>query len=100
MNMAPTRWKTLPIAAIAAALIGAAPVPGETWAAGWFSAPFAPTAVQPATTPAIFSNQTVRNVVRIDASGRTLRLKLTNELGIVPIAVAAVHVALVDAAGR
>lgn len=98
--MASTQWKTLPLAAIAAALIGAAPASDENWAAGWFSAPFAPTAVQPSTTPAIFANQTVRNVVRVDAPGRALRLKLTNELGIMPISVASVHVALVDTTGR
>jgi len=89
----------LSLIALAFPLMAATPVAKPDWAAGWFSAPFAPFAVQPATTPAIFANQTVRQVLRIDAPGRALRLKLTNELGHTPIRVAAVHIALADDAG-
>jgi len=84
---------------VAPCLIGAGPAARDNWAAGWFSAPFAPFAVQPATTPAIFANQTTRQILRIDAAGRSIRLKLTNELGIAPLKVAGVHVALTDPAG-
>jgi lysophospholipase L1-like esterase len=90
------RWCWL---AVVPCLIGAGPASKGNWAAGWFSAPFAPFAVQPATTPAIFANQTTRQILRIEADGRSIRLKLTNELGIAPVKVAGVHVALTDAAG-
>ena len=97
-----------PIAALAllgAPLLMAASPPavedmGSNWAAGWFSAPFAPIAGQPGGTPAIFANQTVRQILRVDATGSAIRLKLTNELGIAPVRIAGVHVALVDAEGR
>lgn len=97
-----------PIAALAllgAPLLMAAspPAAGDgngNWAAGWFSAPFAPIAGQPGGTPAIFANQTVRQILRVDTAGNAIRLKLTNELGIAPVRIAGVHVALVDADGR
>ncbi len=81
-------------------LIAASPPPQPDWAAGWFSAPFAPIAGQPGGTPAIFANQTVRQVLRVDAAGSAIRLKLTNELGIAPLRVAGVHVALVGPDGH
>ena len=75
-----------------------APAPGE-WVAGWYSAPFSPYAVQPATTPPVFANQTVRQTVLVETGGKAIRLRLTNELGIAPLRAAAVHIALVDDAG-
>jgi hypothetical protein len=39
----------------------------------------------------------VRQILRVDAAGSAIRLKLTNELGIAPVRIAGVHVALVDA---
>ncbi|MEO1969321.1 MAG: SGNH/GDSL hydrolase family protein [Sphingomonadaceae bacterium] len=80
--------------------LAASPAQAQSWAAGWFSPPFAPTAVRPATTPPIFSNQTTRRIVRIETSGDAIRLRLTNELGITPVQVADVHVAKVDSKGR
>ncbi|NKJ44122.1 SGNH/GDSL hydrolase family protein [Novosphingobium sp. SG720] len=93
-----------PIAALALLgaplLLAASPPPQADWAAGWFSAPFAPIAGQPGGTPAIFANQTVRQVLRVDAAGSAIRLKLTNELGISPIRIAGIHIALVGADGH
>ena len=89
-------WFAVPTALL---LMGAAPRSDANWAAGWISSPFAPTVVAPGMTPPVFSNQTTRQIIRIDTEGSALKLRLTNEFGIVPIRLAAVHVALIGASG-
>lgn len=87
--------------ALALATLAAAPASqaAPQWAAAYYSAPCPPFAMSFGATPAIFSHQTVRQVVRVDASGKALRIRLTNELGFAPLRVPSVHVALVDEHG-
>lgn len=70
------------------------------WVAGWYSAPYAPVSLAAGATPAIFANQTVRQILRVDTGGEAIRLRLSNELGVTPLKVGAVHVALVDDKGE
>lgn len=93
---AAARLVALMLASLAPATAYAADAP---WVAGWYSAPFSPYAVAPATTPPIFANQTVRQTVRIETGGKAIRLRLSNELGIAPLRAGAVHVALMDETG-
>ena len=46
-----------------------------------------------------FSDQTIRQVVRLSTGGRTLRIRLTNEYGAAPVTIGAVHVALASGNG-
>jgi lysophospholipase L1-like esterase len=78
---------------------GASPAgqPGATvprWIAAWYSPPLAPTAVWSCNQVRTFSHQTVRQVVRLEAAGKRVRLRLTNELGLEPLEFGDVHVAL------
>jgi hypothetical protein len=42
----------------------------------------------------VFAHQTVRQVVRLETGGVRLRVRLTNELGLSPVKIGSVHVAL------
>jgi lysophospholipase L1-like esterase len=70
------------------------PAPGEQWVQAWYSPPFPPTAVLGAEDIRIYARQTVRQVVRVGIGGQRLRVRLTNELGLSPVQVGSVHVAL------
>lgn len=74
-----------PFAACAAA-------PG--WVAAWYAPPFPPTAELGFNDVRVFAHQTVRQVIRVETGGERLRVRLTNELGLTPVTVGAVHVAL------
>ncbi len=79
------------VAAIVLAL--SAPVAfaaGPRWLGTWGAPPVPP----PATNARTFTNQTVRQVVRISAGGDRIRLRLTNEYGEKPLVVGAASVAL------
>jgi lysophospholipase L1-like esterase len=89
--------------AIAAAMMGlcalmpaeAAPqASGPAWVAAWYSPPFPPTANLIYNDVRVFDHQTVRQVVRLEASGGRLRLRLTNELGLSSVKFGTVHIAL------
>src|SRR5690348_10011173 len=79
--------------AAAAAPAGAAASNGH-WVAAWYSPPFPETAVWGCNQVRTFSHQTVRQVVRLEAAGDRVRIRLTNELGLEPVAFGEVHVAL------
>jgi len=64
------------------------------WVAAWYSPPFPPTAVWSCNQVRTFSHQTVRQVVRLEAAGGRVRIRLTNELGLGPLQFGAVRVAL------
>jgi lysophospholipase L1-like esterase len=64
------------------------------WVAAWYSPPFPPTAVWGCNQVRTFSHQTVRQVVRLEAGGDRVRIRLTNELGLEPLQFGEVHVAL------
>ncbi len=64
------------------------------WVAAWYSPPFPPTAVWGCNQVRVFSHQTVRQVVRLEAGGDRVRIRLTNELGLSPLQFGEVRVAL------
>ena len=68
--------------------------PGGKWIEAWYSPPFPPTAALAFGDVRIFAHQTVRQVVRLEAGGERVRVRLTNELGLVPVKIGSVHVAL------
>jgi len=88
------------VARVAAAMMlllcGNAPgaTPGNKWIEAWYSPPFPPTAVLAAGDVRIFAHQTVRQVVRLEAGGERVRVRLTNELGLAPVKIGSVHIAL------
>ncbi len=67
---------------------------GGHWVAAWYSPPFPATAVWSCNQVRTFSHQTVRQVVRLEAAGDRVRIRLTNELGLGPLQFGTVHVAL------
>ena len=67
---------------------------GGQWFEAWYSPPFPPTAFLASNDVRAFARQTVRQVVRLEASGNRVRVRLTNELGLSPVKVGSVHVAL------
>lgn len=72
---------------------------GNRWVATWGSAP-----IQPGITTIdslfgndfsrSFENQTVRNIVHTSVGGRSVRVRVSNEYGALPLRVGAAHVAL------
>src|SRR6185312_14306727 len=79
--------------AVAAAAAGPAET-GSHWIAAWYSPPFPETAVWGCNQVRTFTHQTVRQVVRLEAAGDRVRIRLTNELGLEPLEFGEVHVAL------
>jgi lysophospholipase L1-like esterase len=75
-------------------------VAAAEWVGTWGAAPLpAGPAMGPGAPPVTFSNQTIRQVVRISAGGERVRLRLTNEYGAKPLRIGAVRVATLDAKG-
>jgi lysophospholipase L1-like esterase len=64
------------------------------WVAAWYSPPLAPAKVWGCNQVRTFHDQTVRQVVRLEVAGDAVRIRLTNELGLEPLRIGAVHVAL------
>jgi lysophospholipase L1-like esterase len=63
----------------------------QTWVGTWTASPQLPRGVMPAS----FSNQTVRQVVRVSIGGSKVRIRLSNEFGSKPVLIGAASVALV-----
>lgn len=84
----------LSVAGPAAAAAGANGATAGHWEAAWYSPPFPTTAVWGCNQVRTFSHQTVRQVVRLQAAGNRVRIRLTNELGLEPVEFGDVHVAL------
>ena len=84
------------IAAAAACWISAAQAAGPTtpWVEAWYSAPVAPEPIWSCNQVRAFNDQTVRQVVRLEAGGNRIRVRLSNELGLSPLKVSEVRVAL------
>jgi lysophospholipase L1-like esterase len=80
-------------AAVATTPAGPSAVNGH-WVAAWYSPPFPTTAVWSCNQVRTFSRQTVRQVVRLEAAGERVRVRLTNDLGFEPLVFGEVHVAL------
>src|SRR5215475_14019386 len=62
----------------------------QTWIGTWTASPQAPRGVMPAS----FSNQTVRQIVRVSIGGGKLRIRLSNEFGTQPVLIGAASVAV------
>ena len=78
----------------AAATAAATAAPVDHWVTAWYSPPLPTTAVWSCNQVRTFSHQSVRQVVRVEAAGNRVRLRLTNELGLEPLVFGEVHVAL------
>jgi lysophospholipase L1-like esterase len=78
----------------------AAPIP-RSWVAVWGAAPTPPNLVATPRLPpsARYSNQTIRQVVRVSAGGAKLRVRFSNEYGTTPLQVGAAEVGLPAADG-
>jgi lysophospholipase L1-like esterase len=81
------------IAACAAAAAGGAAHAGE-WIAAWYSPPFPTTPVWEPNQVRIFDHQTTRQVVRLEVAGDRVRVHLTNALGLLPVRVGDIRIAL------
>jgi len=84
------------LTALALLALTATPALGAPkWIGSWSAAPQPPGPASKA-----FSNQTIRQVVRLSARGDRIRIRLTNEYGTKPLAVGAVTVSLAGADGK
>ena len=71
------------------------------WVQTWGAAPLPPAPAQgPFPPTASFSNQTVRQTVRVSVGGGRVRLRLSNEYGAKPLVIGAAHIALSDEKGN
>jgi len=91
-----------PRAALRAAilLIGACVAAGTAgtaragqWVAAWYSPPFPTTPAWACGQVRIFDHQSVRQVIRLEVGGDRIRVRLTNELGLLPVKVGDVRIA-------
>lgn len=81
------------------ALLAAAPVPADRWVGAYGNAPIG---YEPAIRDALgapLKDQTVRQIVRVAASGTKLRVRLTNELGSTALRIGAASIVELDRAG-
>jgi lysophospholipase L1-like esterase len=62
----------------------------QTWVGTWTASPHPPRGVMPAS----FSNQTVRQIVRVSIGGGRVRIKLSNEFGSKPVLIGAASIGL------
>ncbi len=70
------------------------------WVGTWGAAPLPPRpALGPMAATPSFSNQTIRQIVRISAGGERVRVRFTNEYGTKPLRIGAARVAIADASG-
>jgi lysophospholipase L1-like esterase len=87
-------------AALAVLALVALPCEASGWTASWGAAPLPPSpAIGPFPATPTFSNQTIRQIVRITAGGERIRIRFTNEYGTRPLLIGAARVALADAKG-
>jgi lysophospholipase L1-like esterase len=87
---------------LVAFLAQATRVEAAEWVGTWGAAPLPPGPVMgPGPAPQTkFSNQTLRQIVRISTGGNRVRIRFTNEYGTKPLTIGAARVALVDASGN
>ncbi len=62
----------------------------QTWVGTWTASPQPPRGVMPAS----FSNQTVRQIVRVSIGGGKVRIRLSNEFGSKPVLIGAASIGL------
>ena len=92
------RRLTLAVAALAAlAPSGAAQA---KWVVSWAAAPVTPSAAfGPFPATPTFHNQTLRQLLRLSAAGRALRVRLTNAYGEAPLVIGAARIAILGPDG-
>ena len=96
--MSDRSWVLATCLAILTVLSSASEAAG--WTASWGAAPLPPgPAMGPFPATPAFSNQTIRQIVRITAGGSRIRIRFTNEFGSRPLLIGAARVALADAKG-
>lgn len=94
-----TSWRVTLCAVLVAAI--SSQIEAAEWIATWGAAPLPPTtAAGPRPATPGFSNQTIRQIVRISAGGNRVRVRFTNEYGTKPLAIGAAHIALADDKGN
>ncbi len=88
------------IAVLACAVPSAwAASPATHWIEAWYSPPVAPAPIWGGNQVRTFDHQTVRQVVRLEAGGQEVRIRLTNELGRSALQVSEVRIALTSPNG-
>src|SRR5690349_20607581 len=71
------------------------------WVQTWGAAPLPPSVASgPFPATASFSNQTIRQTVRVSVGGGRVRLRLSNEYGAKPLVIGAARIALSDEKGN
>lgn len=81
-------------------LASAAALAQDAWVGSWGASPTPPTlGGGPFPPTPSFSDQTIRQIVRLSAGGDELRLRLTNAYGEAPLTIGAARVAIADAEG-
>ncbi len=98
-RMSPPRRRLLlgsaMLAAIAIALTGqpagAQSLPGEPWTGAWGASSSGP---PPEAGLQVFNNQTVRLIVHTGIGGNRVRIRVSNEIGSVPLRIGAAHIGL------
>lgn len=89
----------LDVAVAAQAGAASGPLPQGQWIESWAAAPQEPVDPVVGGISQSFSDQTIREVVRLSAGGGALRLRLSNEYGTAPVTIGPVHVALAAGGG-
>lgn len=80
--------------------LSATAAPAPHWTTSWTASPLpAGPALGPMPATPSFSNQTIRQVLRLSVGGRRLRVRITNEYGEKPLKIGAATVSLVGADG-
>jgi lysophospholipase L1-like esterase len=100
MNAA-SRFRWVVLALLAGGAVQARTQSPETWIGAWgfppmsfTPSPLAATAAQASATPPNFDNVSVRQIVRLSAGGRRIRVRISNEFGDGAMRLGGVHVAL------
>ena len=91
----------LPALALSLSFVATANAAGPQahWVTSWAASPLPSGAIGPLPPAPSFSNQTIRQTVRISAGGGQLRLRLTNEYGTKSLKIGAATVAVIQADG-
>jgi len=85
---------------LAAAVLAAFPATAADWITSWAASPLPSAGGSPrAPAPLSLDNQTIRQVLRLSAGGKRLRIRLSNEYGGKPLKLGAATIALVNKDG-
>lgn len=89
------------LAGLALAMACAASPARAEWITSWTSSPqSSPVAMGPIPASPSFNNRTLRQILRLSAGGKAVRLRLSNAYGAKPLTIGGARIALLDAQGR